>query len=307
MAQLAPVVLFVYNRLSHTKQTVEALLKNELAKESELFIFSDGPKSGQGASQVEEVRSFISTIQGFKAVHVVESKTNLGLSASVIAGVTKVLEAHEKVIVLEDDLITSTDFLTFMNKALDVYESNWSVYSISGYTFPSKDLAAIKEELFLYPRPASWGWATWKNRWQKADWDMADFPKFSKDNEAIRKFIRGGEDMYMMLLKQQNGLIQSWAIRWAYTHFVENAYSVYLRKSKVKSIGTDSSGTNLPTTKKYDTEIFEGEVNFIEHISANKQYILSLKDFYKPSLVRRCINTYKFGWKAWLKASKYEA
>ncbi len=303
-AALAPIVLFVYNRLHHTRQTIEALQKNTLAQDSELFIFSDGYKDDVGKPKVLEVRKYIASVTGFKKISIIEKQHNEGLSASVIAGVSEVLQTSDRVIVLEDDLITSADFLVYMNQALSFYQNNLMIYSISCYTFPSPHLKEVKEDVFLYPRPASWGWATWSNRWEKADWSMNDFTMFSQDKTAIRKFLQGGEDMYMMLLKQQKGLIQSWAIRWAYVHFKENAYSVYLKKSKVRSIGTDNSGTNLPHTTKYDTPIYEAIVSFPQHILPESELIYRLKDFYRPSLLRKCINTYKFGVKSWLRASK---
>ncbi|MDB5255564.1 MAG: putative glycosyltransferase [Chitinophagaceae bacterium] len=300
----APIVLFVYNRLAHTRATVEALQKNKEAAESELYIYSDGAKTESGREAIDEVRQYIRSIRGFKHLHIVEKENNQGLSESVITGVTEVLKQYDQVIVLEDDLITTSDFLEYMNQALAFYKDDLSIYSISGYTFPSPHLKEIKEDVFLYPRPASWGWASWKNRWEKSDWKMKDFKKFSENKSSIRSFLMGGEDMYMMLLKQQRGLIQSWAIRWAYTHFTHHAYSLYPTQSKVRSIGTDSSGTNLPSTKKYDTEIREGVLHFIPQLQPDYSLIFRLKDFYKPSLQRRFINWYKFGVYSWLKASK---
>ena len=302
--QFAPIVLFVYNRPAHTQATVEALLLNKGAGESELFIYSDGAKSESGRAEVEKVRQYIRSIEGFKSIHIVEKEFNQGLSASVIAGVTEVLQQYEQVIVLEDDLITSTDFLEYMNQALSFYKDDLSIYSISGYTFPSPLLKEIKEDVFLYPRPASWGWASWRNRWSKADWAMSDFNQFSEDIPAIRSFLKGGEDLFIMLLKQQKGLIQSWAIRWTYTHFKDHAYSLYPTQSKVRSIGTDSSGTNLPATKKYDTLVYEGKLHFIPQLKPDDSLIFRLKDFYTPSFQRRIINGFKFGLSSYLKASK---
>lgn len=303
-SNLAPIVLFVYNRLAHTRATVEALQKNNGAAESELYIYSDGAKTESGRASIEEVRAYIRSIEGFKSIHIVEKENNQGLSESVITGITEVLQKHDNVIVLEDDLITAPDFLEYMNEALIFYKDDSSIYSISGYTFPSPHLKEIKGDVFLYPRPASWGWASWKNRWAKADWKMADFATFREDKPAVRSFIRGGEDMFIMLLKQQKGFIQSWAIRWAYTHFIHQAYSLYPVKSKVRSIGTDNSGTNLPSTKKYDTEVHEGRLHLEPQPKPDYSLIFKLKDFYAPSFQRKLINWYKFGHYSWLKASK---
>jgi GT2 family glycosyltransferase len=118
MKKQAPIALFVYNRPWHTRQTVEALKKNELASESELFIYSDAPKNGKAKEKVKEVREYIKTIDGFKKVTIIERENNWGLADSIIDGVTKIVNEYGKIIVLEDDLVTSPYFLKFMNEAL---------------------------------------------------------------------------------------------------------------------------------------------------------------------------------------------
>ena len=132
--KLAPICLFTYSRLEETKRTIEALKKNFLAPKSELFIFSDGPKNHETKDKVKAVRDFIKTIDGFKKITIFESKTNEGLAKSIINGVTKVVNEYGKVIVLEDDLLTTPNFLDFMNQALLFFELNLSIYSINGYS-----------------------------------------------------------------------------------------------------------------------------------------------------------------------------
>ena len=160
---LAPIVLFVYNRPLHTKQTIEALQKNELAKESELFIYSDAPKSSEVQSDVDEIREYIKSINGFKKVTIVERDENWGLANSIIDGVTKIVNEYGKIIVLEDDLVTSPYFLRFMNDSLARYETEERVWHISGYSQPFNKLN-IKEHFFIKPTTC-WGWGTWLNRW----------------------------------------------------------------------------------------------------------------------------------------------
>ena len=112
---LAPVVLFVYNRPFHTKLVVDSLLKNHLAKDTELFIFSDGPRNEDAVPKVDEVREYIYSVEGFAKVEIVCSDVNRGLSGSIVEGVTQLVNRYGKVIVLEDDLKTSPFFLTYMN------------------------------------------------------------------------------------------------------------------------------------------------------------------------------------------------
>src|SRR5690606_5372017 len=156
--ELSPICLFTYNRLYETKQTVDSLKKNNLAKESVLYIFSDGWKNENSKISVQAVRNYLDTITGFKEIYVIKNSINKGLAKSITDGVSKVLDLFETVIVLEDDIITSPNFLDFMNQALFFYSGDKSIQTISGYT----PLVKLKEDNFKFDRPFPWGWATWK-------------------------------------------------------------------------------------------------------------------------------------------------
>ena len=182
MKNLSPIVLFVYNRLEHTKRTVGALKKNKLAKESQLYIFSDAPKNDEAVPMVKQVRKFIKKVDGFKKVEIIERNKNFGLANSIITGVTEVINKHGKVIVLEDDIVTSPAFLVYINRLLEVYKNNKKIYAITGYNQPSRIMKIPKDypyDVYFHPRAASWSWGTWKDRWNKADWEVKDFEKFS--------------------------------------------------------------------------------------------------------------------------------
>jgi hypothetical protein len=250
---IAPIALFVYNRPRHTRKTLEALKANDLARKSKLFIFSDGHKSNKDRKKVEEVREIVDKAEGFESVEVIKREENWGLANSVIAGVSEVVERYGKVIVLEDDLITSPSFLDYMNSMLDSYKDEKKVFSISGYNHPSS-LMKIPEsypyDVYFNPRASSWGWATWKDRWEKADWEVKDFDEFLKNQDLQKKFNQGGEDMAKMLIRQMNGEIDSWAIRWCYAHFKNNAYCIYPVVSYIDNIGHDGSGVHCGKARK---------------------------------------------------------
>ena len=155
---LAPIVLFVYNRLNHTKRTIEALKNNFLAEKSELFIFSDGPKRKEDVIKVKEVRKYIHHLTGFKQVNVMERAENYGLAQSIVTGVNEIISQYGKVIVLEDDLITDINFLTYMNEGLIKYQEDTRVFSVTGYSYLKKG----PSEPFFLKICSSWSWGTWK-------------------------------------------------------------------------------------------------------------------------------------------------
>lgn len=231
--ELAPVCLFTYNRLIETIKTVEALQLNFLAPQSELLIFSDGAKDINYTEKVEAVREYIRTISGLKTIVIHESSNHKGLANSIISGVSQIIKKYGKVIVLEDDLITAPNFLNFMNQALDFYEYNEKIFSISGYTHNLASLKNYSKDYYLGYRASSWGWATWQNRWLNIDWNIRDYSHFRFNLTRNLKFMRGGSEMSQMLWNQQKGNIDSWAVRWCYHQFKNELSTVIASKSKI--------------------------------------------------------------------------
>lgn len=240
---MSPIVIFCYRR--SIDNLIDSLLQNPETKDSDLYIFSDGFKSEKDRDDVEGVRRSLKGISGFKSIKIIKTEKNKGLANSIIEGVTSVIEKYGKVIVLEDDLIVSRHFLSYMNDALDIYEEKSDIWSISGYCPPMKCLDSYEKDVFLSVRSSSWGWATWANRWEKVDWSLSDYDALKKDKDRIKKFERGGDDMFKMLELQKLGKIDSWAIRWCYSQFNDSSYSVLPKISMVQNMGfSDGVGSH---------------------------------------------------------------
>lgn len=261
IVMLAPLIIFVYARPEHTKKTIESLANNYYADETEVYIYSDAAKNEKAMLQVELVREYIDSLiqrKLFKSLKIIKSESNKGLANSVISGVTEIVGKYGKVIVVEDDLVSAPDFLQYMNKALDYFEMSRRIWSISGYTFKIKFPKDYKWDMYLSFRGASWGWATWKDRWNKVDWEVTDYQDFSKNIKLRQRFNRGGRDMSNMLDSQMQGKIDSWAIRWCYSQSKLDMLTVYPVISRIRNIGLDGSGTHSGTTSKYDAIINNG-------------------------------------------------
>ncbi|MFV2081281.1 MAG: glycosyltransferase [bacterium] len=252
---LSPIILFTYNRPFHTTRTVESLAKNRFADKSELIIYSDGPADSSVRTQVEEVRTCLRGIRGFREISIIERENNLGLADSVITGVTEVLNKHGRAIVIEDDLILSENFLYFMNSALAHYEKDKIVYSVTGYSYPIRIPGSYNYDVYPFYRCSSWGWATWKNRWETVDWDVKDYDELKNSRTKIGLFNRGGEDLFDMLSLQVNGDVDSWAIRWCYSHFKNNALCLYPTEAHARNAGFDGTGVHSHVTNKFDVDL----------------------------------------------------
>lgn len=293
---LAPIVLFCFNRPAHLAQTIESLQQNVLARESDLIIYSDGPRDTSDAPLISAVRAHIAKIDGFKSISVIKSEQNNGLAASIIKGVGEVLTNFGKVIVLEDDMLSTPDFLVFMNEALGTFEHRSDIFSISAYGPPISFPARYQDDLYLAPRASSWGWGTWLSKWEKADWNVAAFRELKKDKTKRDQFTLGGEDLWPMLVKQQKKVIDSWAIRWTYSQFINHAYGVYPVHSKIRNIGTDGSGTNFTfKTGYYGSEMSDSKIRIDASIQPDQEVIQAFADYYKIPLALKIKNRIKYG------------
>ena len=257
-----PIALFVYNRIYHTTLTVEALKKNIGASESVLYIFSDGPKSLEDREKVLAVRSYIKDISGFADVRVVERDTNIGLAASIIDGVSFLVSKYGRVVVLEDDIVTSRYFLTYMNDALNKYSGVEKVMHIAAYMFPIRSTRL--KETFFYRNTSCWGWGTWKRAWDKMETD-ADL-LISKFSEEMRyRFnIDGTYDSWGILERTSLGKADSWAIRWYASVFLSNGICLHPSRSLTNNIGHDGSGVHCGVSSMYDVNIYEGKITEFE-------------------------------------------
>lgn len=248
-----PVAFFVYNRPEHTRRTFEALQRNKLAEQTDLFVFSDAPRMDAVSESVNKVRVYIRGIDGFRSVTVVERERNLGCAASIIDGVTEVVRRDGKVIVVEDDIVTSPYFLCFMNEALTYYQDDKKVFSVGGYNFPPRLMpvpSSYKHDVYFIPRSCSWGWGTWSDRWDHVDWAVKDYGELKKDKRRQKAFNLAGDDLYFMLEQQMNGEIDAWDIRWDYHHFKHKAVCVRPVISLTTNIGNDGTGTHCGDNRR---------------------------------------------------------
>lgn len=277
---LSPIVLFCYNRVEYLIQTVMALRANELADQSDLIIFSDGPKNECDTGKVKAVREYIHLIQGFRKVEIHESPVNKGLATSVIAGVTEVVNRYGKVIVLEDDLVTSPCFLRFMNEALDLYQDEEQVCSIHGFSWNTKE--KLPDTFFLRGADC-WGWATWKRGWDLFEPSTEKLlASFRAKPELIPLFdFNGSYPYFQMLENQRKGITDSWAIRWHASAFLADKLTLHSGNNLIQNIGL--AGTHIRTENRFP-KITGNHLSFPVHkipVAVNERVYQIYADFFK--------------------------
>ena len=279
-----PILLITFNRPEHTRRTIDAL---RVQQPLLVYVFQDGPRNGNEADQVNcpNVRKVIeSCIDWPCELHTSYSVTNRGCRDAIIYAVTEVLKMHESVIVVEDDIITSPAFYTYMCKALEYYKDRKTVFSISGHSHSPSKFVVPKDysyDVFASPRLFNWGWGTWRDRWEKADWTMSYYEDFMKHPYEQMAFCRGGDDLLSMLIDEKEGKSSAWDVQFAFSHFCNHAISIVPCISYTYNIGLDGSGTHCYSDRHRDIPTSQ-EINhnvnpvFVDNLYFDSRIINSL-------------------------------
>lgn len=292
---LAPVVVFAYKRDKHLRKVLLTLNNNELVEQTDLLIFLDGGKTPQDALKVKAVKSVIMEFKKeskFRNTLVYESTCNKGLARSVIGGVSEVINKYGKVIVLEDDLLVSSDFLKYMNEGLEYYKNEEKVGAISGF---APNIKKSVNSTYKSRTGNSYGWATWKRVWSSVDWEIKDYDTFKKDKKEIKAFNKIQYGISDMLNKQMSGQLDSWAVRWDYFFFKQKLWTIYPRTSKVRNIGFDGEGTTT-------NNLFDRRRNIVaEAVQYEFKAFEDLEDMtkqtarsYKPNIIEKIFDGIKY-------------
>lgn len=248
---LAPVVVFAYRRPDHLRRTLDALAHNTGADQTDVTVIGDGPRNHADASACQEVLREAERKRPFRSITVLQRETNLGLAQSIISGVSQMLARNERIIVLEDDIMTSPAFLPFMNKALERYSTDDRVISVHGYSYPTE----IQQPFFLRGADC-WGWATWRRGWELFEPDGASLLRQLRNRSLTDAFDFDGTYPYTQMLEDQIvGKNDSWAIRWYASAFLSGKLTLYPGRSLVRNIGNDGSGTHGGATDQFDGEL----------------------------------------------------
>ena len=260
MDKLAPIAVFAFNRPDYLQQTLAALAANFFAAQSHVTIFCDGPRSAEEQLITDAVRSTARNAVGFASVSVVERERNYGCAASVIDGLRQMFSAHDRLIVIEDDILCSPHTLGYLNEGLDRYKEQKAVFSVAAWSPPRKIFPVSNDypyDVYAIPRFNCWGWASWRDRFDSVDWDIADYEVFKQSPTLRAAFDKGGEDLCGMLDAQMEKKINSWAIRANYHLFKQGCVGIGPVISYVTNIGMKSGTHGTEEAISFDNDINE--------------------------------------------------
>ena len=252
MSAAAPIAIFVYKRAAHARRLLRSLAQNAPAARSPITIYCDGPRGAHEADAVREARAAVRELAPAHA-RIVERERNLGLAGSIVAGVTETIGAHGSAIVLEDDLELSPAALDYFNAAHERYRDAERVMHVAGYMYP---VGRPLPEAFFYREATCYGWATWARAWRHFEPDAARIRAAVLERGARRRFdVEGSIDFFGMLEAQIAGRVDSWAIRWYGSLWLQGGLALHPGQSLVRNTGFDGSGEHSGASAAWDVEL----------------------------------------------------
>ncbi len=292
---LAPIGIITYSRIDHLKKTIESLQENLLAKDSDIYIFIDGPKK-EDKAKVDTVKEYVKTIQGFKKVYIKCRDVN-GRLENYFNGVEFILKRYKKIIFLEDDNVVSATFLKYMNDGLNFYKDDKSVMAINGFNIPIEYPENSDNEYYKSSYFNAWGYATWEDRGilniekygGQYDEIMSDKVLYKKIEQVHPRLVNG-----LKLIKE--GVINAGDYKITF-HLIKNdLYVIKPIKSFVNNIGNDGSGVHCGASDIYQNDqLNTKKITFVDGLS----YKVSLDKIYysyvhpNNNLIKIAINKVK--------------
>ncbi|HEY5993179.1 MAG TPA: hypothetical protein VIU46_01110 [Gallionellaceae bacterium] len=280
---LAPVMITTYSRLDHLQRTIEALLKNELAGETSVFVYLDGPRPGD-EEKVDAVRRYLGTVGGFGAFHVIARKQNMGAHENAKSANYEILDRYGKIIRMEDDIVTAPGYLKFMNQALERYKDDEKVFSISAYCPPINIPADYPYDVFFIRRFSGWGCGLWRDRLDSIYRPITqeEYEIFAADRKLSQAFVQsGGKDMLLMLKGVASGKLEAGDVMAMYTQFIKDQYTLYPTQSLVQNIGMDGTGVHCDVTDYFEVALSgKTAFNFPEHLVIDDRLVRANREYW---------------------------
>lgn len=243
MSDIIPVVLFAYNRPHRLLQTLEGLKANGVPL---IYAFSDGPKTHEYNEQVKEVRNILRAID-WCDIRLVEREVNFGLGKSILAGVSQVFEKHNAIIVFEDDLVCAPGSYAYLCRALEQYENEPKVMSVTGWTHPRVTPQDVTKQPYFDGRAECLMWGTWRRAWDGMDRSALSLLE-ACEQQGI-DIYRYGADLPRMARKELERNI--WAVRFSYLHILEKGLCLRPPWSMIEHVGYDPESVNVKDLGEY--------------------------------------------------------
>lgn len=241
------ILVFGYNRPEMLERQIVFALGTEL----NVYVNLDGPRTDSAEANMrcaEVIERYKSEIKKYSI-----SSINKGCNIAVTEAITWAYEHEQALIILEDDVFVDENFIDFATLMLNVHESNLAIGGISAMNIvPHKYLTNSVLDYRLSCYTSSWGWATWKNRWESHLEIANTFPNWSWDfpenfwTPLKRSIWRS------FFSKTINGEYDAWDFRWQFSNWISHRLIVFPNRNLGLNLGfgpeaTHTKAREIPT------------------------------------------------------------
>ena len=258
-----PILFLIFNRPDTTEKVFEKIRE---IKPKNLYVSADGARANKQGEyeKCELAKSVLKKVDWECEVNVNFSEINLGCKEGVTKGINWFFENVDCGIILEDDCIPDLSFFNFCKDMLEKYKDDKRVIHIGGVNF--QDANKRGNSSYYFSRFCHvWGWATWKDRWNKYDVNMSDYTddKFNKvadnitDDKEIRKYYKRLFDTV------KSGRLDTWDFQWVWTVWKNDGLSIIPNVNLVKNIGFGADATHTSDTGSKISELNTGSIDDI--------------------------------------------
>lgn len=239
MSDTVPVAYFAYRRPDLVERSLASLRANQVPL---LYAFSDGPREPGLAPDVAAVRQRLRAVDWTTMV-LVEHQRNMGVSAVVLGGVTRVLEEHDRLIVCEEDLEFMPGTYAWLCAALAYYADDPRVMGVAAWNHPRVTPANVTTDPYFSGRTTSLLWGTWRRAWDGVmDTTCAELCDLCAAR-GIDVTEYGDDIRNAAIHEQQYGM---WDHRFNLHVLAQGGVFLWPARSMVAHLGYDPRATNSP-------------------------------------------------------------
>ncbi len=242
-----PILLLIFNR----PNAVHALVDNlRILQPTVLYIGADGPRANKTGEKEKcaQSRSIIDQIDWPCRIEKLYQEENLGCRNAVHQAITWFFEQEEQGIILEDDCIADESFFHYCAELLTRYKHLPQIMHIAGDNPINKGTLDQKESYTFVQMPLVWGWATWREAWQKMNLSLAGLEQFNFEDLPYSKLAQ--KYLKAKFYATQNGENDSWAYAWYFSILQANGLCAIPKINLVRNIGFGADSTHTQTHSK---------------------------------------------------------
>ena len=258
-----PVLVLGFNRPDRVKKLFEVLA---VIRPEKLFFAVDGPRKDnlQDHERVAQTRKLIEVVDWDCDIQTQFQSENLGCASGVTAGINWFFSEVTEGIILEDDVIPAESFFQFSADLLVRYRNDQRVWCISGSNrLPSEEL--LRDYSYRFSTiPQVWGWATWRDRWEKYSLDISNWRANGLSHHKLLKTVGYSPSAFAFWSANFDLMarmaVDTWDTQMVNAAMRNSALAVIPNVNLVENIGWGTDATHTVELPPYIQPV--GEVQF---------------------------------------------